>query len=182
AYPVFDYVTYVLTIAGEVEAAAKAYERALAFARSRGDRLSANDLLVLRANLHLQRGDLQLAEADLSAVEGEPLTIVMSTYACGFLAELFAEAGRPAEAAAAIERAPGEGVPLGHRLLFMNGRAHAHLAAGAVEQALADYSELGDRMESLGVRNPAFAPWRSQAALALHRLGRRPEARRLAQE
>jgi len=182
AYLVFDYVSYILTIAGEVEAATTAYERALAFARSRGDRLTVNDLLVLRSSLHLQCGDLQRAGDDLAAVEGEPLTVVMSTYAAGFLAELLVERGEPAAAAAAIERAPPESVPVGHRVLFMNAKARSRLASGAIEWALADYLEVGERMESVGIRNPAFAPWRSQAALALHRLGRVKEARPLAEE
>jgi DNA-binding CsgD family transcriptional regulator len=37
-------------------------------------------------------------------------------------------------------------------------------------------------MTALHIRNPAFLPWRSQAALALHRLGRRGQALQLAQE
>ena len=54
--------------------------------------------------------------------------------------------------------------------------------AGAPEQALADFVAAGDLAGSLRIENPAFAPWRSDAALALHRLGRPQEARELAHE
>ena len=99
-----DYALYTLTIAGETELAAEGYERALAVARARGDRLSVNDLLVLRSFLHAECGELQLAEDDLGAVEEGPLTIVMSAYAAGFLADVLVDRGKPAEALAAVER------------------------------------------------------------------------------
>ena len=40
----------------------------------------------------------------------------------------------------------------------------------------------GEMMLSISFRTPAWFPWRSQAALALHRLGRGEEARQLATE
>src|SRR5205809_1092751 len=182
AYLAVDYALFTLTVAGEVDAAAAAFERALAFARSRGDRLSVNDLLALRAFLHAQRGDLQQAEADLTAVEGAPLTVVMRAYASGFLAEVLIDRGSPTEALAALANESVDDVPLGHRLLFMYGKARARLTSGAFEQALQEFLELGGHMESLGIRNPAFAPWRSQAALALQQLGKHVGARELAVE
>ncbi len=42
--------------------------------------------------------------------------------------------------------------------------------------------DAGRRFEAVGGRNPAWMPWRSQAALALLELGDRDEARRLAGE
>jgi DNA-binding CsgD family transcriptional regulator len=182
AYLVIDYATFALTAAGEVDTAAQASERALSLARSRGDRLSVNDLLVLRAFLHAQRGNLQQAESDLAATEDGPLTVVMSAYATGFLAEVLVDRGRADEAAAATNSVTFTSVPLGHRLLFVYGRARARQASGATEQALGDFMQLGENMQTLGVRNPAFAPWRSQAALALHALGRTQEACNLAEE
>ena len=40
----------------------------------------------------------------------------------------------------------------------------------------------GNAAESVEIHNPAFVPWRSQAALALHQLGRTEEAQALARE
>ena len=48
--------------------------------------------------------------------------------------------------------------------------------------ALADFLQAGSSAESVEIHNPAFVPWRSQAALALHQLGRTEEARALARE
>jgi len=56
------------------------------------------------------------------------------------------------------------------------------LATGAAEQALADFIAAGEAAESVRIRNPAYIPWRSQAALALRQLGRNDEARELAAE
>jgi DNA-binding CsgD family transcriptional regulator len=56
------------------------------------------------------------------------------------------------------------------------------LQAGLPEEALGDLLALGEEMAALQIRNPAFLPWRSPAALALHRLGRPREAFHLAQE
>jgi DNA-binding CsgD family transcriptional regulator len=50
--------------------------------------------------------------------------------------------------------------------------------AGGLEEML----DTGRRFEAVGSRNPAFMPWRSSAALALHQLGEPDEARRLASE
>jgi len=182
AYLAIDYAILTLTAAGEVDAAEQASERALVSAQSRGDRLSVNDLLVMRAFVHAQRGNLQQVESDLAAIEDGPLTVVMSSYASGLLADVLVDRGTPDEAAAATSSVDFTQIPLGHRLLFIYGRARARQANGATEQALADFLQLGQHMQTLGVRNPAFVPWRSQAALALHALGRTVEASELGEE
>jgi DNA-binding CsgD family transcriptional regulator len=70
----------------------------------------------------------------------------------------------------------------GHLLNFFRVRGLVSFQAGSPEQALTDLRAAGDRARSLRVENPAFAPWRSEAALALHRLGQPQQARELAQE
>ena len=70
----------------------------------------------------------------------------------------------------------------GHFLNFFRVRGLVAFHAGSPEQALTDFRAAGDIARSLRIENPAFAPWRSDAALALHRLGRSDEARRLADE
>jgi DNA-binding CsgD family transcriptional regulator len=47
---------------------------------------------------------------------------------------------------------------------------------------MAELLDAGRHYEAIGIRNPAFIAWRSPAALALHRLGERDEASRLAAE
>ena len=59
----------------------------------------------------------------------------------------------------------------GREALFALGRAH--LAAHRPAEALARLEACGRLSESFGIVNPAFLPWRSEAALALRELGDR---------
>jgi DNA-binding CsgD family transcriptional regulator len=61
-------------------------------------------------------------------------------------------------------------------------RGTAHLGARRHEAALADFVRSGEVMARWGHDHPAFHPWRSSAATALLALGRRAEARALAEE
>ena len=70
----------------------------------------------------------------------------------------------------------------GHFVNFFRVRGLVAFRAGSPEQALTDLRAAGDLARSLRIENPAFAPWRSEAALALRRLGRPEEARELAHE
>ena len=97
------------------------------------------------------------------------------------LAELLLERGELAEAQRLVERRPGVATQ-GHFLNFFRVRGLVAFHAGSPEQALTDLRAAGDRARSLRIENPAFAPWRSEAALALLRLGRPQEAHELAHE
>ncbi|WP_434444371.1 ATP-binding protein [Lentzea sp. E54] len=59
---------------------------------------------------------------------------------------------------------------------LLHTRGILRLQLGDVDGALTDQLECGARLSSWGVSNPAFLPWRSYAALAQLRLGRRQEA------
>jgi len=61
-------------------------------------------------------------------------------------------------------------------LHFLQARGRVRLEVGRVDEALSDFLEVGAIATSLGIANPAYAAWQSQAALSLHRLGRRDEA------
>lgn len=93
------------------------------------------------------------------------------------------ETGRRARAWEAVTRMgpPGgdnsrEWNELGHT------RALLHAADGDWQAALDDYMTCGAGQNAYDFVNPAVVPWRSGAALALVRLGRREEARELAEE
>jgi DNA-binding CsgD family transcriptional regulator len=70
------------------------------------------------------------------------------------------------------------GSPLG--LSLLDARARVLLARNQADAALETWRQAGAIAERMGVRNPAFFPWRSGAALAAARLGQGAEARRLA--
>src|SRR3954454_24377925 len=88
------------------------------------------------------------------------------------------------DAAAATVDLPGaDGRRVGGPALdatVLDARARVQLARNDPAAALATWRRAGDLQETMGVRNPAFLPWRSGAALAAVRAGQAEEARRLA--
>jgi DNA-binding CsgD family transcriptional regulator len=66
--------------------------------------------------------------------------------------------------------------------LTLVSRARLLLALGEGRRALEQLLEFGTLPRTAGVGVPAYVPWRSEAALILHRLGDGSAARRLAQE
>ena len=174
---------YALTFAGEVEDAARGYEVAIELAQSHGDVLSLAILYLFRALLRAEMGDLRAAEEDLRPIERMAFqdAAALQPYWAGYLAELLLERGELAEAQRLVERPPAV-AQRGHFLNFFRVRGLVAFHTGSPEQALTDFHAAGDIARSLRIENPAFAPWRSGAALALHRLGRSDEARELARE
>ena len=174
---------YPLTFAGEVDDAARGYEAAIALAQTQGDALTLAILYSSRASLRAQVGNLRGAEEDLRPIERMPFedAAALQPYWRGYLAELLLERGELAEAQRLVEQRPAV-AEQGHLLNFFRVRGLVAFHAGSPEQALTDLRAAGDRARSLRIENPAFAPWRSEAALTLHRLGRAQEARELAYE
>jgi DNA-binding CsgD family transcriptional regulator len=100
------------------------------------------------------------------------------------LSDALLEQGKLEEAAAALEQA-GWRTPAPETAPFLTLRhtgARLLLTAGDLTGGLEETLDAGERYEVIGGRNPAFMPWRSQAALALMQLGEQGDARRLAAE
>jgi DNA-binding CsgD family transcriptional regulator len=144
-------------------------------------------LLVVRAEVRLRSGALAEAEAD--AREALPLYSVarMSVIAgTAVLVWVLVERGK-LEAAQAALAAAGTDVAdeLGDSYfagVLLSARARLHLARGDPQAALDDLLDCGRREDAAGEHNPAVVDWRSQAALALARLGRPEEGLALAAE
>ncbi|WHT17579.1 AAA family ATPase [Crossiella sp. CA-258035] len=66
--------------------------------------------------------------------------------------------------------------------LALAARGQWKVGAGRPEAGLADLLAAGQRLTAIGCLNPAAAPWRSAAAVALSRLHREEEALALAEE
>lgn len=99
-------------------------------------------------------------------------------------AELAPECGTTAELLAHAVR-EGLAGDLPHLLLAHTGlasRGRLRVISGDVRRGLDDLRETGRRLVDLGCLNPAVAPWRSEAAMALRRLGQIDEAYPLADE
>jgi DNA-binding CsgD family transcriptional regulator len=178
-------VTVALTCAGEFARAAQVNEQALAEARRRGDLLSVALILMTGGFLAAQRGELLAAEEDLHASEpGSDIAAVTNPlHRAGYLADVLVDRGAVQDAGRILDAVSWDApAHAAYHLIFLYGRGRVRLQAGRPEQALGDLLAVGEEMTALHIRNPAFLPWRSQAALALHRLGRRGQALQLAQE
>jgi DNA-binding CsgD family transcriptional regulator len=162
------------------------YEDSLAEAHRRGSIFAFAITKIFRAQTFVLRGDLAEAEAEareaLAAGEAWGTTAAFLGHSATFLAEALMEQGKLDEAAAVLARTGfDESLRDDARLLFFPDiRAHLRILRGDLAGGLADMLEAGRRFEEVGSRNPAFIAWRAPAALALHRLGRQDEARRLA--
>jgi class 3 adenylate cyclase/DNA-binding CsgD family transcriptional regulator len=172
---------YALTLAGQFEEAATALDDGVEHSRRAGDRVAAAAFCLWAGRLRIERGELLAAEEFLGAPEavsfGElPLPFA---YRAAFLAEALLPRGETAEVEVLFAKVRLEDVLVGHRIFCLYSRGHFYLDTGRPEQALTDLRTAGEIAESIGIENPAFAPWRSQAALALYRLGRADEAREL---
>jgi DNA-binding CsgD family transcriptional regulator len=175
---------FALTCAEELQTVTRFSDEALAAARRRGDLVHTHYLLLYRGCVAAQRGDLREAEEDLRAAELDlAVTPTLNLWRVGYLADVLVDRGDVAAATGILESINlDERITMNFRYPWLYGRARVDLEAGRLEQALAGFRKLGDVLEAYGFRNPAFLPWRSQAALTLHRLGRRAEALQLAQE
>ena len=173
----------VLTMA-DLDEALQMYDAALAATHLHGSVSAFAACKIFRGQAFLLRGELAEAEADgresLEAREAWGLHLLDAfNYV---LSDSLLEQGKLEEAAAALEQAgwrtpaPESGPFLavrhiGGRLLMLTGDLE-----GGLEETL----DAGGRYEAMGGNNPAFMPWRSQAALALAHLGDLDQARRLA--
>ena len=175
---------FALLCAEEVQTATRFIDQAVAAARRRGDLVNAHYLLLYRGCAAAQRGQLREAEEDLRGAELDlAVTAALNLWRVGYLADVLVERGDVAAAAGVLESIHlDERVTMNFRYPWLYGRARVDLEAGRLEQALAGFRTLGDALEAYDFRNPAFLPWRSQAALTLHLLGRRAESLELAQD
>ncbi len=179
-----------LVFAERYEAAMRALDRALQYARDRGAMLDVGGVCTFRSELYLQIGDLALAEVDartlkeISEAAGWPLG---DAFATAWLTEVLVGRGELDEAAALFEdglySAPAEdlvGVYPDSWLLLARGRLR--FAQDRPEDAIADFRESGRRTLALGHVSAGLTDWRSQLAYVLHAQGQTAEAARLVAE
>ncbi len=172
-----------LAMAGDVDRAEQDYAHVIDVSQRRGDRLAAAAHQLWRGLVRYETGDLLRAEEDLVLVESTPLGQVNTAiaYRAGFLAHLLLERGQLHDAVALVAGISLDNLPIGHHIQFLFARGGVRLGQRDWEGAVADFMQTANAAESVEIHNPAFVPWRSQAALGLHQLGRTDEAQALAQ-
>ena len=139
----------------------------------------------VRADLSLRRGELADAEADAaSAIDADPAALQGFHPAWFTRAEILIHRGDLVRAAEYIEN-PAQGTEepgVWAWALARGRRGILRARQGRLAEALDDLLTTGSWCGALGVVNPAYLPWRSEAAMVLARLGRLEEARSLAHE
>jgi DNA-binding NarL/FixJ family response regulator len=143
--------------------------------------------LGIRGLFWLWRGELAEAVADQRAMIQAASIAGRGIFYRFFLPWLvvaLVEQGQQAEAATVLDDigAPDPLPPSGPWFHYLSARAVLLRAEGRAEEALDAALAAGRYLEMQSAPNPAFEPWRSEAALCLHTLGREPEARALAAE
>jgi DNA-binding CsgD family transcriptional regulator len=170
----------MLAICDELEEAAAGYQEALDRARRGGSPLAYAAAAAISSWTAIQRGRLGAAELlardALRIAADAPGLEALTGFATVHLALVLLERD---EVEAALDLLAVDVDPAhtwAREALFALGRAH--LAAHRPGEALERLEACGRLSESFGIVNPAFLPWRSEAALALRELGRGEEAER----
>jgi ATP/maltotriose-dependent transcriptional regulator MalT len=180
----FALMVFLLGLADRTEAL-HLCDVALADAHRSGSLFAACGSHIFRGWVLTRQGDLPAAEEMLRLGFEEIETWGIEpgrSHGSAFLSDLYVERGDVTAARAAFARAgvPDDPPPLGHLVWWMVSRVRLLLAEERYEEALGRAHELSRRFEGV-FDNPAFVPWRTQAAEALLGLGRPEEAAELAE-
>ncbi|GAA2238843.1 LuxR family transcriptional regulator [Streptomyces amakusaensis] len=152
-------------------------------AATRGDAVGHALLESARAVISLRQGELAAAEARAgdALARISPASWGVAVAVPISVAVLAATAtGRHEEAAAHLARPVPDALfetPCGPHYLQARGRHR--LATGRPREALRDFTDCGEAMESWGFTAPALVPWRGEAAQALLELGETARAAQL---
>lgn len=175
----------VLVVADWFDPARDAIEAAFEDARRRGSVLGFALSSIFRCLLAYRVGDVAEGAADgRQALDAAPAgEIHIHAYAVAFLIDCLIERGELSDAMA-LATAPeftGELPDLFVFHLLRVARARTRIAAGDASGGVQELLSAGEAMR-LGQFSPSVSPWRARAVPGLLALGRRDEARALAEE
>jgi DNA-binding CsgD family transcriptional regulator len=179
-------VAELLVYADELDDAVAVLDHAISNARARGSMPAVALASAFRAQAMLRRGAVLEAEADartsLEVLDTELLGYCRP-YVLSFAIDVLVELGRLDEAQQLLALAgPREQWPqLWQHILLAASEGRLLMAEGSFARAAEVLIGCGQSFAPWQPRNPASAPWRSAAALALVAAGQREEALRLAQ-
>lgn len=176
-------VVHGLVIAGELDAAERAADAALAAAGQRGDVLAYGYASYHRALARLRRGKLTSALADLHAAQ-VPYTVGWTAsggWNSWLVAQVHLEYGDLATAHEILHQADDRPDDSMESALAGHVRAQLALAEGRPSEALELATRAGGLLhQNYDIDHPGLLPWRRTAALAAHHVGDHDQAREVA--
>lgn len=172
------YCAVLVLIAADSPRALETCDAGFVEAGRRGSVFAYASNKVLRGRALLCRGALAEAAAEIedgiTAAERWGLTFAPVNTA--YLADVQMEQGQLDAATGTIEGIERGDLHGAFGPWLLERRARLDLLAGRPDTALSAAMAAGAHFARIGGRNPAFVPWRSQAALARHALGDAVEA------
>ncbi|MHB8692488.1 MAG: helix-turn-helix transcriptional regulator [Solirubrobacteraceae bacterium] len=187
ASPALVYVIFGVIFAEGFDVAEREIERVRAAATRAGSVIGSAWAAILSSALAYRRGDLLQAEeyareSVLAFSPGglsPPLILALRG-----LVDVLVEREQLDEAVTELTAAGanGELPPMLVSAWLLASRGRLRLACGEAESGLQDLLETGSQSLALNIRNPAACPWRSEAAIAELRLGRRDQGLQLVEE
>jgi DNA-binding CsgD family transcriptional regulator len=172
-------------LAADQEEAMIALDAILARSHQAGSTAAVAFTRIVRGMGWLWRGYLADAEAELLESKRVADTVGLWTapFIGAFLPSVLIEQGRLDEAAAILHAAEPDPIPpSGPWYFLLESKAQLLRVRGRHEDGIRAAIAAGRHFSAFQFNNPAFAGWRSEAALGLRALGRAVEARELAEE
>jgi DNA-binding CsgD family transcriptional regulator len=182
-----NFASTSLVMADRIPEALALLDRGIESTTARGDVSAFRYLSVLRSHTAFHGGRLREAEADGRAalMQHEIDYTTEAPLAAAMVVDALTEQGSLDEAQTVLtegglENPARMNMLIDHFVLMARGRLR--LRQGRPREALTDLLACGEVMAGAGYVNPAFAPWRPEAALAQLALGDRAAAVALATE
>jgi DNA-binding CsgD family transcriptional regulator len=179
---VLAFPVVTLVIIDELDRALAVLTDALAAPRARRSLITQTVAHHWSATVRYRRGELVEAHAEAEralAACGTGDWVLYGPWIAANLAHVLLERGDVESAGAVLADDDAVVDPIG-RCLGLEARGRLALARGDAAAAWARFTEAGRALDAMGLVNPGFVAWRSWAALAALRLGRRQEAAELA--
>ena len=177
----YAHATNALMHSGRYAQALSVWGDFSAHARARGDVVGLALAHAFRAAAHWRAGSLDeaIADVDLSMHVGPPrVSALTAAFALAFKIEALVLRGELEEARTALAGAAGPEDQLPSPIV-LSARGRLRFAEGRMLEALEDMRLVGRLVEQWRTSNSTLAPWRAEAALALHALAEEAEAREL---
>jgi DNA-binding CsgD family transcriptional regulator len=181
--PAYGGALAAISWADALEEAARAADAGFADAQRRGSAPMFAQMSIWRGAVALRAGELELAEAHCEGGHELARELGAGHFAAAMYIPVLVERSRADEAFEIVQslQLPEPLLDLWHGVVMLAQRGRVYVARGELERGIADMREADRRMAERGLHLSVVSDWAPTAAIALARVGRDGEARRLAE-